>query len=290
MSEEENNNDYFPEIGYRIIIFLGCVPLAMIVGRWLPQMILPIGEDGFDIHIIVAFVISAFILQIVLYPFRKILSLLGIVGIIVVGLMLYRKDITKNDLKEYFWKGVSQVTNHDYGGKSMDYQIAIEAAIHKDAGIEKFVSQFKSKYNSYSCFSEPILTSFALFDKISCNWNYQNDPVNRELFRPVSETINSFSGDCDDHAICLAACMNEAGARARVVHTDGHLYPELYLGSIEDKNLILSCIREIYPISSGKKIWTNNDSGELWISMDYSECYPGGKYLGKYKFETLELK
>jgi hypothetical protein len=84
--------------------------------------------------------------------------------------------------------------------------------------------------------------------------------------------------------------MKESGARARIIHTDGHLYPELYIGKNKDKKRLLTCLKEIYPSALFQKLYTNNDDGELWLSMDYTESYPGGKNLGKYKLEKMELE
>lgn len=286
----EKEDDEFIDNGFGIILFLSSLPLALIIGRWLPQIILPLGEEGFDLHFFVAFIISYIILKILFSPFKKLLGMIGIVGLIVLIIMLIQKDITLAELKSNFFKGISGVTNNDFGGKSMDNQIAIEIAIKDDYGVDKVVEDFLTTENLATCLPESTIASFALFVKISCNWNYKKDPPYRELFRPVSETINTLTGDCDDHAICLATSMKKTGARTRVVHTNGHLYPELLVGKVSDYDAIIECIRSNFPSSKGKKIHMTKDAGLLWLSMDYTNCYPGSRHLGTYKLETLELK
>ena len=51
MSEEnldKNENDE-AGFGFHIVVFLLTLPLGMIIGRWMPEMILPIG-DGFSLQ------------------------------------------------------------------------------------------------------------------------------------------------------------------------------------------------------------------------------------------------
>jgi branched-subunit amino acid transport protein AzlD len=141
MVENENKKDNFPDFGYRIILLVISLPAGMIVGRWLPQMILPFGENGFDIHVIVAIISASLVLQLLLFPFRKLLSAAGTLGMLILVVMLYNGQITKADLLDSYWRGVSEITNHDYGGKSMDQQIGIQAAIADDNGIVQFVNQ-----------------------------------------------------------------------------------------------------------------------------------------------------
>jgi hypothetical protein len=204
--------------------------------------------------------------------------------------LIYRGDLNKNTIKSFYLKGMQEVTNKDYFGKSINYQIDIEKSIKNNTGVDMFIEKYQDKYLKYNCLSEPILKSFAIFDNISCKWNYKEDPKNRELFRPVSETIKTKSGDCDDHAICLASCMKSCGARSRIIHTDNHLFPELYVGKLKNKDKISTCIKTIYPSSKFKKLFYHEEKDELWLIMDYTEKYPGGKNLGTHTFETYELK
>jgi len=290
--KEKNSFTHSNTIGYRVLLIILSFPLAMIVGRWIPQIIIPV-FDGYDIRYFIAFVISSILLQILFYPFRKIISVLGTLGVITFAILFYKDIITKKDLQHFVFENSSKITNNDYFGRSIDNQIGIDKAIKDDNGIESFVNKYKLKYNHFNdCLSEPILASFAMFDEISCKWIYKNDPEYRELFRPVKETIKTKTGDCDDHAICLAACMSQCGAKARIIHADRHLYPELLVGNVNfvNKKRIIKCIYKIYPNTHNEKIYIKEEKdGDLWLSMDYSEKYPGGKNLGNYDFETYEL-
>jgi len=283
--EEKKESSYF---GFRIILFLFSIPLSLIVSRWLPQIIIPI-SDGFDLQPYISFIATNILLQIILFPFRKVLSVIASIGIIIIAFLIYKGKIEKKDLRMFFEDSYQKVTNQTYFGHSIANQISIEKAIKNDKGLTDFIESHKKKYDNYDCLSKPILMSFAMFDNISCKWNYVNDPEHMELFRPVSETIITKSGDCDDHAICLSSCMKKCGARSRIIHTDGHLYPELYVGKIEDKQKVKNSIRDIYSLSPFKKIYIYEDKDELWISMDYTGNFPGSKHLGFHRFETFEL-
>lgn len=289
MKKDMEEHKGFPDFGYRVILFLLSIPASMIIGRWLPQIIIPI-NDGFDIHHFVSFFIALIILQFVLFPFRKILSFFGAIGIVVLVILLYREDISNDDIVDFLKYAQSEVTNNTFDGKSINYQSEIEEAIRDNFGVKEYVSKLKNKYHKFSCFDQSILTCFELFDNISCKWNYQNDPKYRELFRPSSETILTLTGDCDDHAICLATCMNMTGARSRIIHTEGHLYPELFIGKSIEREMLIDCLILIYPQLADKNIYFTDEKGELWLNMDYSSNTPGSKNLGQYRYETYELR
>jgi Ca2+/Na+ antiporter len=71
-----------------------------------------------------------------------------------------------------------------------------------------------------------IVQCFAVFKKINANWFYVSDPKNQEYFAAASESVRLLSGDCDDHAILMAAATRAIGGTPRLIHTNGHLYPE----------------------------------------------------------------
>src|SRR5690606_1116605 len=65
---------------------------------------------------------------------------------------------------------------------------------------------------------------FAVFKEIQSNWNYVNDPKGREYIASASESLQHFSGDCDDHAILMAATIRAIGGTPRLIHTQAHIY------------------------------------------------------------------
>jgi transglutaminase-like putative cysteine protease len=53
----------------------------------------------------------------------------------------------------------------------------------------------------------------------------------RRLYCTASESLSYFSGDCDDHSILMAASVRAMGGTPRLIHTKGHIYPEILIGT-----------------------------------------------------------
>lgn len=129
-----------------------------------------------------------------------------------------------------------------------------------------------------------MIQCFAVFKEINSKWNYVNDPKGREYIAYASESLQHFSGDCDDHAILMAACIKVIGGTPRIIHTGGHLYPEMLIG---DKNDLESAIyfikEEFFAIESkNQQIHYHIDErGQIWLNLDYTATYPGGKFMSE---------
>ncbi|WP_396143594.1 transglutaminase, partial [Flavobacterium sp.] len=89
-----------------------------------------------------------------------------------------------------------------------------------------------------------MIQCFAVFKEINSKWNYVNDPKGREYIAFASESLQHFSGDCDDHAILMAACIKVIGGTPRIIHTGGHLYPEMLIGDKNDLESAIYFIKE----------------------------------------------
>ena len=79
-----------------------------------------------------------------------------------------------------------------------------------------------------------IIQCFAVFKEINSRWNYVHDPKEGDYIATATESLMYFSGDCDDHSILMAACVRAIGGTPRLIHTKGHIYPEILIGSMED--------------------------------------------------------
>ncbi len=137
-----------------------------------------------------------------------------------------------------------------------------------------------------------IIQSFAIFKHINNNWNYVNDPKMEEYYAKASETLHHLSGDCDDHAIFMAACIKAIGGEVRLVRTKGHIYPELLIGNRNDTKVINFLIKQVLfkSESYGKKLSFHIDEkNKIWINLDYTEKYPGGDFMSKEIFGILNL-
>ncbi len=133
---------------------------------------------------------------------------------------------------------------------------------------------------------------FAVFKEIKSNWNYVNDPIGNDYIASASETLQHFSGDCDDHAILMAACVKAVGGTPRLIHTNAHIYPEMLIGNKRDLENIIFLITKVLFVeeSKNKEIHYHIDErGQIWLNLDYTGFYPGGKFMSEEILGELTL-
>ncbi|HLW62302.1 MAG TPA: transglutaminase domain-containing protein [Flavobacterium sp.] len=133
---------------------------------------------------------------------------------------------------------------------------------------------------------------FAIFKEIQNRWNYVNDPKNREYIATASESLQHFSGDCDDHAILMAAAVRAVGGTPRLIHTKEHMYPEMLIGSKADLENIIYLIKEVLFVkeAKGQTIHYHIDErGQVWLNLDYTAKYPGGPFMSEEILGELTL-
>ena len=133
---------------------------------------------------------------------------------------------------------------------------------------------------------------FAVFKEIKTHWNYVNDPLGNNYIAKASESLQHFSGDCDDHAILMAAGIKAVGGIPRLIHTKAHIYPEMLIGSKRDLQNINFLIRKIlFKQESAKKPlhYHIDERGKIWLNLDYTAYYPGGKFMNEEILGELTL-
>jgi hypothetical protein len=127
-----------------------------------------------------------------------------------------------------------------------------------------------------------IIQCFAVFKEINGRWNYVNDPKEGDYIATASESLEYFSGDCDDHSILMAAAVRSIGGTPRLIHTKGHIYPEILIGSMIDLEKVNYLIKNVLFVkeSYGKKLHYHIDErGQVWMNLDYTATYPGGPFM-----------
>ena len=138
-----------------------------------------------------------------------------------------------------------------------------------------------------------IIQCFAVFKEINSNWNYVNDPKNQEYIASASESIKYLSGDCDDHSILMAACIRAIGGTPRLIHTDGHIYPEILIGKKSDLEIVNFLIKKVLFENESKKKPINyhiDERGQVWMNLDYTAKYPGGPFMSDEILGALTLE
>lgn len=133
---------------------------------------------------------------------------------------------------------------------------------------------------------------FAVFKEINSRWNYVSDPKGKDYIARATESLRYFSGDCDDHSILMASCVRAIGGTPRLIHTGGHIYPEILIGDRNDLETINYLIKKVLFVqeSKGKQIHYHIDErGQIWLNLDYTATYPGGPFMSEEILGALTL-
>lgn len=127
-----------------------------------------------------------------------------------------------------------------------------------------------------------LVQCFSIFKVINSSWIYVSDPIGAEYFAKASESIGLMAGDCDDHAILMAACIKAVGGEARLVRTTGHIYPEMRIGDAQAMERAAFLIRRVLFPDRAKHatlFYHVDANGDRWINMDYTRHHPGGEVM-----------
>jgi len=160
----------------------------------------------------------------------------------------------------------------------------------RDFAVMATIKHFK-KIHGYSKYRTTI-QCFAVFKEINSRWNYVSDPKGRDYIATATESLRYLSGDCDDHSVLMAACVKSIGGTPRLIHTGGHIYPEMLIGYKADLESINYLIKkELFVAESkGKKIHYHIDErGQIWLNLDYTATYPGGPFMSEEILGALTL-
>lgn len=137
-----------------------------------------------------------------------------------------------------------------------------------------------------------IIQCFAVFKEINSRWNYVSDPKDGDYIATASESLGYLSGDCDDHSILMAACVRAIGGTPRLIHTKGHIYPEILIGSMNDLEAVNFLIKNrlFAKESYGKQLHYHIDErNQIWLNLDYTAKYPGGPFMSEEILGALTL-
>lgn len=124
-----------------------------------------------------------------------------------------------------------------------------------------------------------LIQSFSVFKVINSAWVYVSDPMDEEYFAKASESMQLLAGDCDDHAVLMAACIRAIGGKVRLVRTTGHIYPEMNVGDQQGLQRAVFLIRNVLFQDKARyaDLYYHIDAnGDCWINLDYTRHYPGG--------------
>lgn len=278
-------------ISYLLVGFLSlfiAFPIFILLHKQLPDYEWPIHSDR-----ILLFVLVIVFVLLLLSLFRPIINFIfaGTLIILLYGTFTdtYGFKNLATDYKAMF--SAIKYNSEDNNKMILDdskfyYKTDILAATdYRSAEVRGFAvraanASFKKEQNLNERYRE-LIQCFAVFKKINRNWNYVNDPVGQEYFAKASESVKYLAGDCDDHAILMVAAIRSIGGTARFVSTTGHLYPELYIGDKYDLQRLTDLIQNgLFPIESNEQSlhYHADPDGKIWLNLDYTAAYPGGRF------------
>lgn len=137
-----------------------------------------------------------------------------------------------------------------------------------------------------------MIQCFAVFKEINERWNYVSDPKDGDYIATASESLDFLSGDCDDHSILMAAAIRAIGGTPRLIHTKGHIYPEILIGTMKDLETANYLIKNVLftKESYRKQLHYHIDErGQIWLNLDYTAKYPGGPFMSEEILGALTL-
>lgn len=152
----------------------------------------------------------------------------------------------------------------------------------RDFALSTTIKDFRDirGYSNY----RTIIQCFAVFKEINSRWNYVSDPKGKDYIAKATESLRYFSGDCDDHSILMAAAIKSIGGTPRLIHTGGHIYPEILIGKRANLESINFLIKKVLFVneSKGNPIHYHIDErGQIWLNLDYTATYPGGPFMSE---------
>ncbi|MDI5898783.1 transglutaminase [Flavobacterium yafengii] len=171
----------------------------------------------------------------------------------------------------------------------------INAIEYQNPKVRNFAVMATSKHfkdiKGYSDY-RTIIQCFAVFKEINSRWNYVSDPKARDYIATATESLLYFSGDCDDHSILMAASIKSIGGTPRLIHTTGHIYPEILIGSLTDLekvNFLIKNVLFVNESNENKLHYHVDERGQIWMNLDYTAKYPGGPFMSEEILGALTL-
>jgi hypothetical protein len=279
-----------------IMSFVLAFPLFIFLYRRLPDLDWPYHSDKLLIFFLIAVILLLLVRS---FKFMIVTGIIAVTGWLWYGSAtgqygfndLYQDGksvlygLKNNSDQQVVFTGTRSLTTDAEIMKAIEYSNPLVRDFAVDATNEYFSDevQVKMKYRT-------LVQCFAVFKKINENWNYVNDPKDEEYIAKASESVKLLAGDCDDHSVLMAAAIKSIGGTPRLVYTTGHIYPELLIGNQKDLEHMSSLIRKkLFPReSNGKQLHYHTDEkGNVWLNLDYTAGYPGGKFMGNEVIECL---
>ncbi|HRH68964.1 MAG TPA: hypothetical protein PLB89_05615 [Flavobacteriales bacterium] len=302
MSEQESGKDRIARAGdrfahvvivYLVALLLG-LPLFIILYPFVPEMVLPFGEGVRVDHlltfsvIMVAFIVLVRKFQTVVY----VALIAGLVGLTITGLVgrygfmdMYRDYAALlNNLRETAVNAPLAARKlapfHD--AEKLKALVSDPQGDVRREAVRMATANFTDVPVGDDEFT--LVQSLSIFKEINTKWRYVSDVKGGEYFATPSESLALMAGDCDDHALLMAACIKAIGGEVRLVRTEGHVYPELLIGDetkLERAGYLIRKVLFTDAVGDDPLYHHTDADGRHWINLDYTRPYPGGELMNE---------
>jgi len=281
---------------------LTIVPLAPLLNRYIPPVM--IGELNLDmlISIVVAFILIRLLLK--LFKPLIIPVLVILLGIFVFNFFSkgysfkdvvqdYRSVVLNNwgtkDSKQQDFLNINPgffMSYYDKTVRGIRSKVDARDSVVRNFSVRHSLENFDEYFNKYG----PLVRHLSLFKYINKHFKYVSDSQRDEYFAAPNETMqNGLGGDCDDHSILMVSCLQSIGARCRIVLIEGHAYPEIYCGDKKEFEVMQQAIIHCFNELKIKEFHYHEHEGEFWLNLDYTAHRPGGPYINNKVYALIEL-
>jgi hypothetical protein len=281
---------------------LTIIPLAPFINRYIPPII--VGEWNLDM--IISITIAVLFIRLLLKIFKPLTIpvLAVLVSYFVFNLFThgysftdvvhdYKSVVLNNwgtkDTKQSDLLNVNPVFFGSYRDKTVRAirsKVNYQDSLVRNYSVKHSLDYFNEYFNKYGTLTRHL----SLFKYLNNNFKYVSDSQRDEYFATPRETIlNGLGGDCDDHSILMASCLESIGARCRIVLIEGHAYPEIYCGGKKDFEVMQQAVVHLFKDQPIKEFYYHENQGEYWVNLDYTARHPGGPYMNDKVYALIEL-
>jgi hypothetical protein len=282
------------------------LPAFIFLYKYVPAIEVNFGKSLVRLDHIILFLSLFFVTYYLLIKVRILVLIIVFIGALVITATNFMELYTLKNLYHDYSAFLYDISQNTIQQKFLNREIKFlkedklrNAIDYKNPYVRNYAVNIANKHFADTRNLSPNLKwthFFSVFKEIHGKWNYVYDPQNEDYYAKASETIGQlsfddmFKGDCDDHAIIMAACIKAVGGEVRLIKTKvtlkdgrvvGHLYPEVKFGNVKDLETVVYLIKTIYfkEETVGKNInYYQDNKGFIWLNFDYNDAYPGGFY------------
>ena len=298
--------DVGDRMAHVVIVYLVAVlltlPLYLIIVPFVPEMVVPFG-DGLRIEHFLTFgcVLLAFIVLVRRFRAGVYVGLMvGLVGITCTSLAgKYSFAELYRDYADLLGSLRATSSNAPLAARKLAPVCdadKLQASLRESDGTirREAVRMAMANFSEVKVNADELtlIQSLSIFKEINTKWHYVSDVKGGEYFASPAESLELMAGDCDDHALVMAACIRAIGGQVRLVRTEGHVYPELLIGTEAQMERAGYLIRKqlfTEEVGSAPLYHHTDADGRHWINLDYTRSYPGGELMNERIIGILDV-